>query len=143
MTQENTATKSDGLISALLRVDAILQLGALVAVFMPFAWIQYFHTSLGLGEFPDQPIAQYLARSLSAFYALHGVITLTLSGDVPRYRPLIRVWASTFVGLGVVTILIGISASLPWFWTLSQGPFVIAFGLVILVLLRRSAREVV
>ena len=59
-----------------------------------------------LGPFPTAPIVEYLARSLSAFYALHGVITLVISTDVPRYRPLIGVWAWSFVALGLITMLI-------------------------------------
>jgi len=131
-------TKSDRLISVLLRIDACFQLGALLAVVMPLSWMAAIHEGIGLGEFPRDPIVEYLARSLSTFYALHGVITFVIAGDVARYRPLIKVWAMSFVALGVITILIDIAAALPLFWLLSEGPFVIAFGLVILCLSRSS-----
>ena len=140
-TEEIASTKSDRLISKLMRFDACLQLCALVAVCMPLAWIQYLHTAIGLGDFPTEPIAAYLARSLSAFYAMHGVMTWGLAHDVPRYRPLIRVWAFSFVALGVATIVICVAAKLPLFWTVAQGPFVITFGLAILALLKRSKFE--
>lgn len=140
-TEETTPTKSDRLISNLMRFDACLQLCALVAVCMPLAWIQYLHTAIGLGDFPTGPISEYLARSLSAFYAMHGVITWVLANDVPRYRPLIRVWAFSFVALGVATILICMATKLPLLWTIAQGPFVIAFGAAILTLLKRSEFE--
>ncbi|MFK7817154.1 MAG: hypothetical protein AB8G99_00425 [Planctomycetaceae bacterium] len=137
MTDTTTPHKSDRLISILLRADAALQFFALLAVFMPLAWMSSIHEWLGLGEFPTAPIAEYLARSLSAFYGLHGVITWTIGGDVPRYRPLIRVWAVSFIALGILTIVIDVIAELPLFWTLSEGPFVIAFGLLILSLARQ------
>lgn len=135
------ATKSDRHIALLLRIDACLQILALFAVVMPFSWMIAVHEWLGLGEFPRQPIAEYLARSLSAFYALHGVITLMLASDVPKYRDLIRVWALSFVAFGVLVMLIDVAAGLPAFWTISEGPFMIAFGLVIIWLLHRSRRE--
>jgi hypothetical protein len=134
MTGSISSNKSDRLISILLRADAALQFLALIAVFMPMSWIAAIHEWIGLGTFPTAPIAEYLARSLSAFYGLHGVITWTIGGDVPRYRPLIRVWAMSFIALGVLTIVIDVMAELPLFWTLSEGPFVIAFGMLILKL---------
>ncbi len=141
MTSEYETRPADRLIALLLRADAILQCLALVAVFMPLSWIVRTHELIGLGPFPSEPIAEYLARSLSAFYAMHGVITWTLAGNVPRYREVIRVWAFSFVGLGVLTIAIDLMAKLPLFWTLSEGPFVIGFGLVIIWLLQRDAER--
>ncbi len=132
-------TKHEKLISLLLRIDAFLQFAAVGAVLMPFAWMGTVHEWLGLGRFPDEPIVEYLARSLSAFYLVHGVITFVIAGDVRRYRPLIRVWALSFIAMGVVTIAIDVVAGLPLFWTLSEGPFVIVFGLVILRLLDRQS----
>lgn len=131
-------TKSERLISLLLRIDAVLQFVAVAAVFMPFAWMGTIHQWLGLGEFPDDPIVEYLSRSLSAFYLVHGVITYVIAGDVRRYRPLIRIWALSFIALGAITIVIDVVAGLPLFWTLSEGPFVIGFGLAILWLLARD-----
>lgn len=131
-------SKSDRLVSILLRCDACLQLGALIAVLMPLSWMAEIHEGIGLGVFPRDPIVEYFARSLSTMYALHGVITFVIAGDVPRYRPLIRVWAMSFLALGVITILIDVVAALPLFWLLSEGPFVIVFGLVILYLTRKQ-----
>ena len=53
---------------------------ALVPLWMPRAWIVAGHRWLGWGPFPDGPVAEYLARSvsaLSAFYGGRGDDTLT------------------------------------------------------------------
>jgi len=55
-----------------LRVLGVTDTLAFIAVVMPTTWIQWGHQWSGLGEFPDAPIAGYLARSASALYALHG-----------------------------------------------------------------------
>jgi hypothetical protein len=44
---------------------------------------------LGLGVFPDRPVAEYLARGLSTVYVLLGVLYLLLASDVRRYAPVI------------------------------------------------------
>ena len=45
--------------------SCILLLAAVCAVF-PGEWYMFIHRLLGLGEFPDQPVVWYLARSASA-----------------------------------------------------------------------------
>jgi hypothetical protein len=54
------------------------------------------HRWLGLGEMPTGPVVEYLARSLSAFYAVMGALCLVVAADLERYRPLVR-----FLGGGV------------------------------------------
>jgi len=51
------------------------------------------HHYVGLGEMPKSPIVNYLARSLSAFYAMLGAFTLFISFDINRYRNLVTLWA--------------------------------------------------
>lgn len=74
-------TKTTALIFLLwfLGVSALF---ALVAVFMPLSWIVATHGWLGLGEMPTAPIAEYLARSLSLFYALFGALCLVMAADL-------------------------------------------------------------
>jgi hypothetical protein len=83
-------TKSDKVLVLLLRFVGVPALFALVAVFMPSSWMAATHRWLGLGEMPTGPVVQYLARSLTAFYALFGALCLVVAGDVERYRPLVR-----------------------------------------------------
>lgn len=43
-------------------------LTALVAVVMPYEWMNVIHRQAGLGELPHVPIVGYLTRSISALY---------------------------------------------------------------------------
>lgn len=106
---------------------------AFIAVVMPTAWIQWGHRWSGLGEFPEAPIASYLARSASAFYALHGLLVVYISFDVRRYWPLIRFFARLAVVHGVVMFAIDVAVGMPTWWTTVEGPAFAATGLVVLV----------
>ncbi|MCA9123694.1 MAG: hypothetical protein H6822_15625 [Planctomycetaceae bacterium] len=122
---------------ALLLVVALRCLGGLdmlafVAVVMPTAWIEWGHRWCGLGEFPDEPIANYLARSASALYALHGLLVLYMSRDPQRYWPLIRFFARLAVAHGVVMFAIDWASEMPLWWTALEGPAFTATGLVVL-----------
>src|SRR6516162_3905344 len=93
-------TKSDKVLAIILRCSGVVSLFALVAVVMPFSWMVVTHRSLGLGEMPDGPVVEYLARSVSAFYALFGALFLLVASDLERYRPVVRF-------LGVALALVG------------------------------------
>ena len=75
-------TKSDKALVILLRFVGVGALFALVAVFMPFSWMAATHRWLGLGEMPTGPVVEYLARSLSAFYAVMGALCLVVAADL-------------------------------------------------------------
>ena len=85
-------TRADKVLVLLLRFLGVGSLLALVPVFMPFAWMAATHRWLGLGEMPAAPVVEYLARSVSAFYALVGALCLLVAADLDRYRPLVRSW---------------------------------------------------
>ena len=55
-----------------LRVVGTVALLAVVAVVMPYSWMDAVHQRLGMGKLPPEPIVGYLARSTSAFYAMLG-----------------------------------------------------------------------
>ena len=107
---------------------------------MPTAWIADAHRWIGLGDFPDAPITQYLARSISVLYAIFGVLTILVSTDVLRYAPIIRFL--TYVTLAFAVLITGIDwmAGLPTYWTLLEGPPTFILGIVILLLVRRVGR---
>ncbi len=63
-------TRADKALVFLLRLVGVSSLLALAAVFMPVSWMVATHRWLGLGEMPVTPVVEYLARSLSACYAL-------------------------------------------------------------------------
>ena len=111
----------------LLRVFGVLGCTAVFTIFMPTSWMATTHEWLGLGEFPDTPITQYLARSVSAFYAMFGGLAIIVSMDVKRYGPLIVYLAYATMAFGAVLTGIDAMAGLP----------TIIMGAVILLLVRR------
>jgi hypothetical protein len=58
------------------------------------------------GEMPTAPVGEYLARPVSACYAILGALGLVVAADLERYRPLVRF-------LGVAFALAGQEAVLP------------------------------
>ena len=86
-------TKADKALVILLRFVGVGALFALVAVFMPLSWMATTHRWLGLGEMPTASVVEYLARSVSAFYALLGALCLVVAADLERYRPWCGSWA--------------------------------------------------
>jgi hypothetical protein len=105
----------------LLCMGGISGLFALVAVFMPVSWMAATHRWLGLGEMPTSPVVEYLARSLSSFYALLGALCLVVASDLERYRPLVRFLAAAVALMGVVFTGVDWAAGLPWWWTAFEG----------------------
>lgn len=134
-------TKAEKMLVWLLRVFGGVTLLALVAVCMPSSWMAACHEWLGLGTFPDAPIADYLARSLSAFYAVMGGLVLLVSRDVRRYAAVITYVAVVCIAFGVASLIIDIRLALPTWWILSEGPSVIGLGAAILILQARAKRE--
>jgi hypothetical protein len=126
-----------------LRLLGILDLLALIAVVAPFDLMQASTTWSGLGPLPGDPVFNYLARSASAMYALHGATILFISFDVPRYERLIRFLAWVALGHGAVIVGIDLAAGMPAWWTAIEGPAFAATGLIVLAVHRRAvSREV-
>jgi len=121
-------TKSDKVLVILLHFLGVSGLVALVAVFMPVSWMVATHRWLGLGEMSVALVVEYLARSLSAFYALFGVLLLVVASDLERYRPLVRFLAAAVVLMSVVFTGIDLAAGLPWWWTTFERPPGIGLG---------------
>ena len=114
-------TKSDKALVLLLRFVGVPALFALVAVFMPSSWMAATHRWLGLGEMPTGPVVEYLARSLSAFYAVMGALCLVLTTDLERYRPLVRFLGVAFALMSLVLFGVDLAAGMPWWWSASEG----------------------
>ena len=113
----------------LLRILGAPMLLAAPFVFMPTAWLAAIHESLTLGPFPAGAITEYLARSLSAFYAGAGALALLLSTDVVRYRAVILLIAGGTVLFALVVFWIDLKIGMPASWTWGEGPLVLPFGL--------------
>src|SRR6516164_6558611 len=132
-------TTSDRVLVILLRYFfGIPGLFALVPVFMPFSWMAATHRWLGLGEMPTAPIVEYLARSLSGFYAFFGALCLAMSADVERYRRLVQFLGAAIAVMSVVVFGVDWSINMPWWWTAFEGPPGIGFGVFIFYLARPS-----
>jgi hypothetical protein len=131
------AVRAERLLSLLLRVTGTMMLLAVLAVLMPRSCMARTHELLGLGPFPDGAIVDYLARSLSGFYAIHGGLFWLLSRDIRRYAPIIRFcgWTGLVGGAGLLAL--DWHLGLPTHWILGEGPFVVLLCAAILYLVRR------
>jgi hypothetical protein len=132
-TQPRTLS-SDRVLCFLLRYVGGVSTLALVAVFMPYSWMNATHRWLGMGELPSQPIVGYLARSLSLFYALLGGLLWVCSFDLRQHRAVLCYLGAAFVFFGVVLWGVDFVEGMPAWWKDFEGPIVIAFGTVILTL---------
>jgi hypothetical protein len=112
----NSAPNAEGRLKLLLRLIGAICLLGLVSLWMPRSWIEAVHRWLGWGEFPAAPIAEYLARSVSALSAFYGGLLVALSFDIRRYTPLIRYQAVAMMVLSACGLVVGRWAALPlWF----------------------------
>ena len=121
----------------ILRIGGVMTMLAFPTALLPASTMAEVHAWLGLGSFPDQPITDYMARSLSLMYGFHGVLLLVISTDVRRYRKLLGWVAALSVGLGLALLAVDLHAGMPASWTWSEGPPVFLTGFVMLYL-RRS-----
>lgn len=109
---------------------------ALVAVFLPYAWMNAIHAWVGMGPLPPDPIVGYLARTLSAFYAFYGGLLWFLSFDIPRYRRVIRYVGAATLAFGFILLGVDWTEGMPAFWKWLEGPIAILYGILILALTR-------
>jgi len=120
-----------------LRISGSVMLLALAFVFVPRSWMKEIHLLLELGEMPDAPIVWYLARSTSAFYALAGALFWLVSFDVRAQQRILLFLGPVTVLVGVVLLGIDVAAGMPAEWTVTEGPFVVVFGFVLIYLVYR------
>ena len=109
----------------MLRFFGTMSLLAIPFIFVPYSVMDDIHQQLQLGTLPDEPIVGYLARSLSAFYALVGALFWKISFDLPRYRSLLIFLCSALMLLGGALCFIDWWEELPTMWRLWEGPFII------------------
>ena len=121
-------TRGAHLVPGLLGGTTLL---ALPFVFIPTAWMATIHEWLELGPFPQGPITEYLARSLSAFYAGAGALALFFSTDVKRYRPAIMLLSAAIVVMSPVLVWIDLKVGLPASWTWCEGPLALPVGVLV------------
>ena len=110
---------------------------ALVAVVMPTASMDAIHRWLGMGGFPEEPIAGYLARSTSALCGVYGLLLLTLSRDVTRFGPLITLQGIAIPILATGAMLMMWSTEMPLWWPATDAIGGCLFGASVLWLQKR------
>ena len=98
------------------------------------------HAWAELGVMPDTPVVWYLARSTSAFYAMVGGLFLVVARDLERHRQVLVYLGSSIIFLGTVLLIVDVTEGMPTLWTVWEGPFVIAFGVATLYLVRLVPR---
>ena len=125
----------------LLRVGGCAMLLATLAIGLPTRWMASIHQWLGLGTFPASPIVEYLTRSISALYAIHGGLLLLVSSDIRRFAPVVRYLGVTTSLFGISLLAIDVYAGLPVSWVLFEGPPIILMGGLILGLLGASGSK--
>jgi hypothetical protein len=127
-------------IKVLLRVMGTITAAAFLTMTMPPDWMAALHERLGLGPFPRSPVVDYLARSVAGLYGFHGVLLLLVSSDPVRYRLIVNYIGILNVTFGLMLIAIDLFAGMPWWWTAFEGPAIIPFGVLLLVLNRDGDR---
>jgi hypothetical protein len=127
-------------LTFLLRLVGGVCLLALVALWMPRAWMDAGHRWLGWGPFPDGPIAEYLARSVSALSGFYGGLLVALSTDVRRYAPLIRYQAAAIMLLSASGMVVGRWAGMPLWFVGGDAVACWAYCVPMLLLVRRVER---
>jgi len=121
-------------LKVFLRIAGAMCLVAAVPFLMPRAWIVACHAWLGLGAFPQQPVAEYLARSTSALCAFYGGLLWVLSGDVRRYAPIITYQAVAIAFLAIVGNVLSVRCGMPVWWAAGDAAGASTIGVVSLVL---------
>jgi hypothetical protein len=124
-------TKQEQFFKLFLRIVGSVALLAIIAVIMPYSWMNAIHKLLGLGELPKEPIVGYLACSTSAFYAFIGSLLWCLSFHLHQYRPVIHFLGAASVIFGVILLIVDLREGLPLYWSFTEGPINIVFGIII------------
>ena len=132
---------AERMLTHVLRVLGVVMLCALPAVAMPHAWMNAVHRWLGMGELPAEPIVGYLARTLSAMYALGGAMLLHLARDIRRHLALLRFLAGAAGVFAVAVFAIDHALGLPPRWRWTEGPAVAGIAIVLWGLAALAARE--
>ncbi len=138
MNSRNPTTGAERLLRLAVRVVGGVALVAVGCVVMPGGWMDAIHQWLGMGELPGEPVVGYLARSVSAFYALFGGLLWVVSFDLRRHRLVLDYLGVAITLFGLALLGVDIIEGMPLWWVLAEGPFNIAFGILVLVLNRRG-----
>ena len=131
---------SDRAVSLILRAAGGLNLTAVVFAFGPDALLDWGHRVLLGGPFPEEPVAEYLARSASLLYAFHGCLLIYAAGDVRKFAGWLRLYGGLMAAAGAAFLVVDLMAGMPAWWTFGEAGSLLGGGLLVLGLMRgRSA----
>lgn len=125
----------------ILRLSGLLLITAFIAAFLPYETMAKIHEQIGLGNFPKLPILDYLARSVSLFYGIHGVIVLYISFDIMRYLKFLKLLCYLGFVFGIALFFIDINAPMPANWAYSEGPLIVSLNLMVYSLVVMIEKE--
>jgi hypothetical protein len=131
-------TRSERALKVVLRLNGVITSMAILAVFMPLDWMNDTHRYLGMGDAPRGPIFEYLARTVSFLYFVHGSLCLLLSTDVRRFGPIITYVAVIELIFAGLVFWIDTKAGMPVAWTLTEAPAIVVISATTLILRLRS-----
>jgi hypothetical protein len=123
----------------ILMVSGIFLMCAFFAMLLPVETMRMAHKWLGLGEFPVAPITDYLARSTSMLYGVHGSVMFYAGLTIQHHWRFVWLLGWLHVVIGVSLVVIDSMAPMPMYWTLMEGPSIAALGVLILFLFKRGS----
>ena len=132
---------SDHWLQLLLRVLGGICVLAVIPLFAPRSWLDAGHRFLGMGAFPEAPIAEYLARSVRALSAFYGGLLLLLARDVRRFVSIIKYQAIAIMAFSAIGIYAGTRAGVPAYLVVGDAVGCWIFLLPILILAGRLSRD--
>jgi hypothetical protein len=132
---------ADRFLTLLMRLNAAILLLAAIPMLFPTRWMMAMHESMGLGEFPDNRLTEYLTRSAAACYTMHGAVVWLIAQDVQRYRPLIPGLYIIHLLFAFTILVIDLYAGMPTWWLISEVGTISTVAIVMLFVQRWAARQ--
>ncbi len=127
---------SDRAVSLILRVAGSLNLTALLFAFGPRRWLEWGHRTLLTAPFPEEPVAEYLARSASLLYAFHGCLLIYATRDVRQFAGWLKLYGWLMVAAGFAFLAVDLRSGMPAWWAWGEAGTLLVGGLLVLWLLR-------
>lgn len=124
-----------------LRMLAVIDLSAILVLFLPLKNLGEISQALGFDGEPSSPLVEYLIKATSVLYALHGALMYGMSADVVRYRPLIHWLGCLAVCHGGVMVGLDWQLGLPGWWCAAEGPVFLVCGTVVMLLAAGNDRH--
>jgi hypothetical protein len=128
---------AEPIVRVLLPIVGTVCLLAIIPVAMPREWMVQGQRLLGMGQFPDAPIAEYLARFTSALCAFYGGLVWSLSFDVRRFAPVIQYQAMAMMATTAAGVAAALAAGLPAGWVIADAAAGWALLVPMLILVRQ------